>query len=140
MTARASATIRPRNSKRVYKVDLAGAQDVSQTSGEAGLKPFALNKTLFLDVVQALTAHGYAATDIPAKLESLAFRPDVRVGGVLKHTQRGVCIDADPRFIVAPSSISIIGIPCGNTFSARSSLRCRAALLRKRWRHTRNNG
>ncbi|WP_250536628.1 esterase-like activity of phytase family protein [Caballeronia sp. AZ10_KS36] len=72
--------------KRVYKVDLTGAQDVSQASGAAGLAPFALNKTLFLDVVAALSAQGFAATDIPAKLESLAFGPDVRINGALKHT------------------------------------------------------
>ncbi|MFM0518816.1 MULTISPECIES: esterase-like activity of phytase family protein [Caballeronia] len=72
--------------KRVYRVDIAGAQDVSQTSGESGLAPYALAKTLFLDVVSVLNAHGIASTEIPAKLESLAFGPDVRVGGVLKHT------------------------------------------------------
>ncbi len=72
--------------KRVYHVDFSGAQDVSQTSGASGLAPFALQKTLFLDVVKALNAHGIASTDIPAKLESLAFGPDVRVGGALKHT------------------------------------------------------
>ncbi len=72
--------------KRVLKVDIAGAQDVGQASGQAGLAPYALSKTLFLDVVDALTKYGYAVTDIPAKLESLAFGPDVHVGGVLKHT------------------------------------------------------
>ena len=72
--------------KRVYHVDISSAQDVSQTSGESGLAPYALQKTLFLDIVSVLNAHGIASTEIPAKLESLAFGPDVRVGGVLKHT------------------------------------------------------
>jgi hypothetical protein len=72
--------------KKVFRVDLDNAQDVSQTSGATGLAPYALQKTLFLDVVAALTAHGYAATDIPAKLESLTFGPDITVGGVRKHT------------------------------------------------------
>ncbi|SAL75457.1 hypothetical protein AWB74_04824 [Caballeronia arvi] len=72
--------------KQVYHVDIADAQDVSQTSGESGLAPYAIKKTLFLDVVKALTAYGFKATDIPAKIESLAFGPDVRVGGKLRHT------------------------------------------------------
>ncbi|MEM5385148.1 esterase-like activity of phytase family protein [Paraburkholderia phymatum] len=72
--------------KQVFRIDLTGAQDVSQASGQSGLAPYALKKTLFLDVVAALTAHGYKPTDIPAKLEGLAFGPDVTVGGVKKHT------------------------------------------------------
>lgn len=72
--------------KRVFRVDLNGAQDVSQASGAAGLAPYALKKTLFLDVVSVLTAHGISATDIPAKLESLTFGPDVTIGGKRKHT------------------------------------------------------
>ncbi|BCQ27493.1 esterase-like activity of phytase family protein (plasmid) [Caballeronia sp. NK8] len=71
--------------KRVFHVDLAGAQDVSQASGEAGLKPYAIEKTLFLDVVKALSVY-FKPADIPAKIESLAFGPDVRIGGKLKHT------------------------------------------------------
>ena len=43
-------------------------------------------KPLFLDIVATLVAHGYNANDIPAKLEGLAFGPDVVVGGVKKHT------------------------------------------------------
>lgn len=72
--------------KKVFLVDLSGAQDVSQASGEAGLASYALKKSLFLDVVAALTANGMDAADIPAKLESLAFGYDVTVDGVRKHT------------------------------------------------------
>lgn len=72
--------------KHVYLIDLAQAQDVSALSGEANLAPFAVAKSNFLDVVGVLTAHGIAATEIPAKLEGLAFGPDVTVGGVSKHT------------------------------------------------------
>ncbi|TDY22876.1 hypothetical protein B0G81_3191 [Paraburkholderia sp. BL6665CI2N2] len=72
--------------KKVFHIDLNGAQDVSNASGEAGLAPYAVQKTLFVDLVAALTAHGYNANDIPAKLEGLAFGPDVVVGGVKKHT------------------------------------------------------
>jgi hypothetical protein len=72
--------------KKVFHIDLSGAQDVSQTSGESGLKPYAVSKSLFLDVVAVLTAHHIDANDIPAKLESLAFGPDVTIGGIVKHT------------------------------------------------------
>jgi hypothetical protein len=72
--------------KKVFLIDLKGAQDVSQTSSAAGLAPFAVAKTLFLDIVAVLTAHGFNANDIPAKLESLTFGPDVNVDGVKKHT------------------------------------------------------
>ncbi|SAK68984.1 hypothetical protein AWB81_02941 [Caballeronia arationis] len=72
--------------KQVFHIDLSGAADVSQASGAAGLAPYAVKKTLFLDVVAALTAYGVKPTDIPAKLESLAFGPDIDIGGTLKHT------------------------------------------------------
>jgi hypothetical protein len=48
--------------KKVFRVDLNGAADVSQTS------------------------HGFSANDIPAKLESLTFGPDITMHGVRKHT------------------------------------------------------
>lgn len=72
--------------KKVFHIDLTGAQDVSHASGEAGLAPYAVSKALFLDVLATLNAHGISATDIPAKLEGLAFGPDVMAGGVKKHT------------------------------------------------------
>ncbi|WP_061127669.1 esterase-like activity of phytase family protein [Caballeronia catudaia] len=72
--------------KQLYHVDISGAQDVSQASGESDLPPYAIKKTLFLDVVKAVTAYGFKPADIPAKIESLAFGPDVRVRGRLKHT------------------------------------------------------
>lgn len=72
--------------KQVFRVDLNGAQDVSQASGQAGLAPYAMQKSLFLDVVAVLTSHGFSAKDIPAKLESLTFGPDITMNGVRKHT------------------------------------------------------
>jgi hypothetical protein len=72
--------------KRLYRINLTGAADVGNSSGSAGLAPFAVSKTLFLDIVQALNAHGIASTEIPAKLEGVAFGPDVVVNGVGKHT------------------------------------------------------
>ena len=72
--------------KRIFRIDLAGATEVSGRVGEANLAGTAVAKTLFLDVVATLNAHGIASTDIPAKLEGLAFGPDVVIDGVLEHT------------------------------------------------------
>ena len=46
----------------------------------------AITKTLFLDVVKVLTANGFTADQIPAKLEGLALGPDVDNNGTLTHT------------------------------------------------------
>jgi len=72
--------------KMVYRIDLWGADTVNTISGEAQLAPHALTKTPFLDLVANLGAHGIAATEVPAKLEGMAFGPDVHIGGVRKHT------------------------------------------------------
>lgn len=72
--------------KNIYHVDLAGAQEVSGIAGDANLAGTAVSKTLLLDVVATLSAHSIAATDIPAKLEGLAFGPDVTVNGIPQHT------------------------------------------------------
>ena len=72
--------------KSIYKVDLAGAQDVSLLSGEAALLAKAPSKTLFLDIRAALMAFGIPASQIPAKLEGLAFGEDILVNGVPQHT------------------------------------------------------
>ena len=72
--------------KSIYMVDLAGAEDVSDLTGEAALLAKAPSKTLFLDLKSALNAAGIASDKIPAKLEGLAFGDDVVVNGVLTHT------------------------------------------------------
>ena len=72
--------------KRIYKIDLAGAQDVSSLTGESALAPKAVAKTLFVDLVALLKANGYTDRTIPAKIEGLAFGEDVLVDGVLQHT------------------------------------------------------
>jgi hypothetical protein len=72
--------------KTLYKIDLTGAQDVSNISGSTNLAPVAIKKTQFLDVVKALTDHGIDVRHIPAKLEGLAFGQDVVIDGAAKHT------------------------------------------------------
>jgi hypothetical protein len=72
--------------KRLYKIDIANATDVSAIQGEANLLPYAVPKTLFLDIRAKLNAAGLADTQIPAKLEGAAFGADVTVNGIVKHT------------------------------------------------------
>jgi hypothetical protein len=71
--------------KQLFKIDLAGATDVSGAANIGAATPL-VSKTLFLDVVNALTANGINAKDIPAKIESVAFGPDMIIGGLTKQT------------------------------------------------------
>jgi hypothetical protein len=72
--------------KKIYHIDLTNAQEVSNITGESNLAGKAVSKTLFLDVVTALTQNGFKEEDIPAKLEGLAFGEDVVINRVKKHT------------------------------------------------------
>ncbi|WP_049622738.1 esterase-like activity of phytase family protein [Frateuria defendens] len=72
--------------KHVYLVDLDGVQEVGQLAGADVLAAAAVPKTDFLDVVAALGRHGIAPEDVPAKLEGLAFGPDVEQDGQRRHT------------------------------------------------------
>lgn len=70
--------------KQLYKIDLANAVDVSDMDGSTAASN-AVAKTLFLDIVQALTPYMDASL-IPAKIEGLAFGPDVEYKGTKLHT------------------------------------------------------
>ena len=72
--------------KMLYRIDLDGAADVSGLAGAAALGAKAVAKTPFLDIVAALNGAGVGSKDIPAKLEGVAFGPDVFVDGALEHT------------------------------------------------------
>lgn len=72
--------------KKIYRIDLTNAAEVSGMSGEANLAGKAVAKTLFLDVAAKLNAYGITAKNIPAKLEGMAFGPDVAINGVAKYT------------------------------------------------------
>ena len=71
--------------KQIFKIDLAGAVDVSDMDGATAAMN-AVPKTLFADLVTSMTAAGMTAADIPAKIEGLAFGPDVRQGDTTVHT------------------------------------------------------
>lgn len=72
--------------KKLYTIDLNGAQDVSNVTGATALAGKAMGKTLFVDLVALLKANGYTDRTIPAKIEGLAFGPDIWVDGVLQHS------------------------------------------------------
>ena len=71
--------------KQLFKIDLDGAADVSEMDGSTAAM-HTVNKTLFLDLVQLLTKNGISAAQIPAKIEGVAFGPDVRQGRSTLHT------------------------------------------------------
>jgi hypothetical protein len=71
--------------KQLFKVDLAGAVDVTDMDGLTAAT-HEVTKTLFLDIVNVLTANGFTSSTIPAKIEGLAFGPDVTQAGTVIHT------------------------------------------------------
>jgi hypothetical protein len=72
--------------KQIFKIDLSNAADVSNLTGAAALASAKVSKTLFLDVVQTLNANGIGKSQIPAKLEGVAFGQDIVDNGALFHT------------------------------------------------------
>ena len=71
--------------KQLFKIDLDGDLDVSSMDG-LNAAMHAVTKTLFLDIVQTLVANGIAAGQIPAKIEGVAFGPDVSERKTTLHT------------------------------------------------------
>ena len=72
--------------KRLYRISVTGATDVSNLSG-AALAAAAVTKTEVLNLVQQLTtAAGLTPAQIPSKIEGVAFGADVLVGTDLLHT------------------------------------------------------
>jgi hypothetical protein len=71
--------------KQLFMIDLNGASSVDGVAKLNAASP-SVSKSLFLDLVPLLKANGYAANQIPAKIEGLAFGADVTINGVLNHT------------------------------------------------------
>jgi len=99
--------------KRLYKIDIAGATDVGPLNlqGEAALLPYAVPKSLFLDIKAKLVAAGIADTQIPAKIEGAAFGADIVVNGQTRHTLY-VASDNDflltsPKGLATPNQIFV---------------------------------
>jgi hypothetical protein len=72
--------------KRLFRIDLTDATDVTGRCGEGELAAAALPKTLVLDLVAQLNAYGIDSKDIPAKLEGVSFGPDIEREGAIEHT------------------------------------------------------
>jgi hypothetical protein len=72
--------------KQIFKIDIAGAQDITGKVGAATASGLVQKTGTFLDLVSALTAAGLKADQIPAKIEGISFGQDVMYGGVLYHT------------------------------------------------------
>jgi len=71
--------------KQLFKIDLDGAVDIAGMDGLTAAAN-AVSKTLFLDIVNVLTANNISASNIPAKIEGLAFGSDVILNGTVIHT------------------------------------------------------
>ncbi|MBI2680142.1 MAG: esterase-like activity of phytase family protein [Candidatus Solibacter usitatus] len=71
--------------KQLFKIDLAGAVDIASMDGPTAAT-HAVSKTAFLDIVKLLTDNGFATSEIPAKIEGIAFGPDVKEGNTTMHT------------------------------------------------------
>jgi hypothetical protein len=94
--------------KQLFKIDLAGAHDVSNEDG-ATAATHAVSKTLFLDLVAQLTGNGIAANRIPAKIEGIAFGPDVRVD---HHTRlHTLWISNDNDFLLQTADVPPVDNP-----------------------------
>jgi len=73
--------------KQLFKIDLAGAVDVSDMDGlQAATNAVAKSPMPFLDIVSILTANGVSAGLIPAKIEGVSLGPDVNWNGNIVHT------------------------------------------------------
>ena len=72
--------------KKLYLIDLDGAQDVSGISGDLSAYAVTKDAVPFLDIVAKLTEAGINPYLIPSKIEGIAFGQDVVVDGVTKHT------------------------------------------------------
>jgi len=103
--------------KQLFKIDLAGAVDISAMDATTAAT-HAVAKTLFFDIVAALTANGIAADDIPAKIEGVAFGPDVKQGDATLHTLwiasdndfLDTIADANGNPIPNPNQIFVFGV------------------------------
>ena len=89
--------------KQLFKIDLNGAVDVSAMDGPTA-SANAVSKTLFLDVVSVLTTNGFAAGNIPAKIEGVAFGPDIKSKGATTIHTLWIANDNDFLETVADST------------------------------------
>jgi hypothetical protein len=94
--------------KQLFKIDLNGAVDISGMKGSDAVG-HAVAKTLFLDIVVALTKNGFNATrDIPSKIEGITFGPDIHQKGTTMHT---LWVANDNDFVLATADTPPVANP-----------------------------
>jgi len=98
--------------KQLFKIDLDGAVDISEMDGTTAAT-HAVAKTLFLDIVKSLTAVGIDPAVIPAKIEGVAFGPDIKDGKTIIHT---LWIANDNDFLSTTTDANGNTIPNPNQF------------------------
>jgi hypothetical protein len=74
--------------KQIFKIDLAGATDITNVTDATQLNNAAVPKSAmpFLDIVSVLNTNGITSDQIPSKIEGISFGQDVDVNGTLMHT------------------------------------------------------
>lgn len=71
--------------KKLFRINLEGATDISGLTGAAA-SAAAVKKVEVLDLVRTLGNQGIPPDKVPAKIEGIAFGPDVTVNGAVQHT------------------------------------------------------
>jgi hypothetical protein len=100
--------------KQIFKIDLAGAVDVTNMDGTTAATHAVTKSALpFLDIVKVLVANGIAADQIPAKLEGLAIGPDVKQGSTTLHT---LWVANDNDFLTEVPDDNKVVVPNTNQF------------------------
>ena len=95
--------------KNLYKINITGAADITGLSGAAAAAA-AIPKSNFVDLVALFTANGITTTNIPSKIEGLAFGDDVLVNGTTTHT---LWITNDNDFVPGtsgPNTFYVLGV------------------------------
>lgn len=99
--------------KQLFKIDLTNAADISSMDGPTAAT-HAVAKTLFLDIVSVLTTQGgLTPGQIPAKIEGIAFGPDIKQGKTTLHT---LWVANDNDFLSTVADASGNQIPNSNQF------------------------
>jgi T5SS/PEP-CTERM-associated repeat protein len=91
--------------KDLIKINLTGATNVTDLSGSAALASNAVTGTVFLDIVSAMNAFGITSSNIPAKLESIAWGQDMVINGTNTHI---LYMGNDNDFTVSSSGPSVV--------------------------------
>ena len=108
--------------KQFFRINLSGATDITGLNGAAAAAA-AVNKTLVVDFKNFLNANGIASTNVPSKIEGLAFGEDITLNGNALHT---LWVANDNDFVPGtsgPNNFYVLGLTdadLGATFQAQT--------------------